>query len=57
MQLRECIVCEQNKSSGITVCDRFICEACEREMIRTDVQEPKYPLFVKRLRSIWLKDA
>lgn len=53
----KCIICEHHKTRGITVCDTFICEACEREMIRTDVQEAKYPVFVKRLRRIWLKDA
>lgn len=55
--VQECIVCEQKRTSGITVCDQFICEACEREMIQTDVKEPMYPVFVKRLRRIWLKDA
>ncbi|AQS54442.1 MAG: sigma factor G inhibitor Gin [Novibacillus thermophilus] len=53
----ECIICEQKSVKGITVCDQFICESCEQEMIKTDVKEPKYPLFVKRLRRIWLKDA
>lgn len=55
--VRECIVCEQQKGSGITICEQFICESCEQEMIKTDVKEAKYPMFVKRLRRIWLKDA
>ncbi|WP_054951074.1 sigma factor G inhibitor Gin [Numidum massiliense] len=54
---RQCIVCDHMKDSGITVCDQFICDSCEREMIKTDVKEAKYPLFVQRLRRIWLKDA
>ena len=55
--VHECIVCEQRKDHGITICNQFICESCEQEMITTDVKEPKYPMFVKRLRRIWLKDA
>lgn len=54
---RECIVCEKQKEDGITIYKQFICESCEQEMIRTDVKEPKYPLFVKRLRRIWMQDA
>lgn len=54
---RKCLVCEEAKTNGITICEQFICETCEREMIQTDVQEPKYPVFVKQLRGIWLKDS
>lgn len=54
---RQCLVCEEIKTDGINICEQFICESCEREMVETDVQEPKYPVFVKRLRGIWLKDT
>lgn len=52
--VRKCIICDQKKETGIDVCGEFICANCEQEMVRTDVQEPKYPVFVKRMRRIWL---
>jgi len=49
-----CIVCELEKESGITIVSEFICEACESEMVRTDVRDEKYPFFIHQLRRIWL---
>ncbi|MDT2239612.1 sigma factor G inhibitor Gin [Paenibacillus larvae] len=43
-----CIICGREETDGITVLDGFICEACEAEMVRTDVCDTKYPfLFIK----------
>jgi len=50
-----CIICDQSKSQGITICSRFICDECEAEMVRTDVKDAKYSFFIHRMNQIWYK--
>ncbi len=53
-----CIICGQLKPRGIVVISQFICENCETEMVQTDVQDAKYPFFIRQMKQIWLrKDA
>jgi hypothetical protein len=54
-ELREttCIVCGEARAEGITIIGEFICEACESEMVQTDVKDEKYPFFIHQLRQIW----
>ncbi len=55
---QRCIVCEQEQNDGIAICEQFICQRCEQEMVNTDVQDEKYPFFIHQMRRIWLrKDA
>lgn len=54
---RKCIVCDEDKEKGIAIYGTFLCDQCERAIIKTDVKEPEYLLYVERLRHIWLKDA
>ena len=49
-----CIVCEQPRHDGITVLDEFICDECERSIVRTPVEDKKYSFFVAQLSRIWL---
>jgi hypothetical protein len=50
-----CIICGQEKESGITIISEFICESCEAEMVRTDVKDEKYPFFIHQLKRIWVQ--
>jgi len=50
-----CIICGHEKTEGIRIVDKFICEACESEMVRTDVHDAKYPFFIHQLKNIWLE--
>ncbi|MCQ6563752.1 sigma factor G inhibitor Gin [Paenibacillus mendelii] len=50
-----CIICGHDKTDGIRIIDEFICEACETEMVETDVQDAKYPFFIHQLRRIWMQ--
>ncbi|WP_010279459.1 sigma factor G inhibitor Gin [Paenibacillus senegalensis] len=52
-----CIICEQQKDNGIQIVSEFICEACEKEMVHTDVKDEKYPFFIHQLKRIWYKNA
>lgn len=52
-QYREsCIICEQMKPKGIHLCTSFICYDCEKELLHTDISNPKYKYFLKQLRKI-----
>lgn len=50
-----CIICGQARTEGITIVSEFICEACETEIVRTDVKDDKYPFFIHRLKRIWYR--
>lgn len=52
-----CIICGQTKQAqeGIILISEFICDACEAEMVRTDVKDEKYPFFIHQMKQIWYK--
>ncbi|MEH7457078.1 carnitine--CoA ligase [Bacillus pseudomycoides] len=47
-----CIVCENKRDNGIHVRTSFICGDCERDMVRTDTNDPKYIYYLQQLRKI-----
>lgn len=51
----ECIICGETKSAGIRICQQFICEECEAEIVRTDALDVRYPFFINRMKRIWYK--
>lgn len=50
-----CIICGGTGREGITIVSEFICDSCETEMVRTDVQDAKYPFFIHQLKQIWYR--
>ncbi|WP_054819627.1 MULTISPECIES: sigma factor G inhibitor Gin [Paenibacillus] len=50
-----CIICGLNKEQGIMIISEFICDDCEKEMVRTDVSDPKYPFFIHQMKQIIYK--
>lgn len=48
-----CMICGQQQTEGIHICDEFICEECEREIVNTDVRDAKYPFFIHRMKQIF----
>ncbi|MFX3624228.1 MAG: sigma factor G inhibitor Gin [Ectobacillus sp.] len=53
-EVKVCIVCEQEKLSGIYLYNGFICDECEKDIIQTDTDDPKYLFYLKQLRKIKL---
>jgi len=51
----KCIICEEqkNEGEGIKIVSEFICEACETEMVQTDVMDVKYPFFIHQMKQIF----
>lgn len=47
-----CIVCENKKDDGIYVHMSFICDSCERDIVGTDTNDPKYIYYLQQLRKI-----
>ncbi len=47
-----CVVCERTKSRGIHLYTSFICAECEREMVSTETNDPKYIYYLKQLRKV-----
>jgi hypothetical protein len=54
-QEQKCIICEQHRQDGITICSEFICNDCESEIIKTDALDARYPYFITQMRRIWYK--
>lgn len=52
----KCIICGEHKQEGIVIVSEFICEACESEMVHTDVKDDKYHFFIHQMKQIWLQN-
>jgi hypothetical protein len=53
-----CIICGRGRQEGLHIVEEFICNDCEREMVRTEVWDAKYPFFIHRMKQMWRrKDA
>ena len=48
----KCLICEQNKLEGIHLFQSFICLECEREIINTKTNDPKYQYFVYQMAKV-----
>lgn len=47
-----CIVCEEKKERGIHLYTEFICTDCEKDMLQTDTEDPKYRFYLQKLKKI-----
>lgn len=46
-----CLVCESYKGMGIHVYQSFICLECERAIVQTSTNDPKYQFFIQQLNK------
>ncbi|MED3645613.1 sigma factor G inhibitor Gin [Halalkalibacterium halodurans] len=51
---KRCVICEQPRPSGIQLFESFICEGCEQEIVKTEIEDMAYYHFVLRLKKIAL---
>ncbi|HZG60896.1 MAG TPA: sigma factor G inhibitor Gin [Anoxybacillus sp.] len=51
-----CIICEQPKLKGIHLYTKFICSDCEKDIIQTDTDNPKYRFYLQQLKKIRNKE-
>ena len=52
---KSCIVCGEPKDEGITIVTEFICTSCESEMVHTNVEDERYPFFVRQLKRLMVR--
>ncbi|PEK83430.1 sigma factor G inhibitor Gin [Bacillus toyonensis] len=52
LQSEICIVCESKREEGIYVCNNLICHECEKDMVSTETDDPKYIHYLKQLRKL-----
>ena len=45
------MICEQQRIGGIHIIMAFICDECSSEMVKTNVNDQKYPFFVKQMKK------
>ena len=48
----KCSVCEQKNDKGIHICEIYICENCEREIVCSDVSDEFYKYYLQKLRKL-----
>ncbi|OCT13221.1 hypothetical protein A8709_00910 [Paenibacillus pectinilyticus] len=46
-----CMICEQQKLGGIYIVTAFICDDCSSEIVKTNVNDQKYPFFVNQMKK------
>ena len=47
-----CIVWETERKEGIYVYNNLICYECEKDMVNTETNDPKYIYYLKQLRKL-----
>ncbi|MDG4658003.1 sigma factor G inhibitor Gin [Ectobacillus antri] len=50
--MKSCIVCDLEKPTGIMLYNGFICESCEKDIVCTETNDPKYEFYLTKLRRI-----
>lgn len=46
-----CGICEEERENGILLCNLFICNECERNMVHTEPREAKYDYYLRKLKN------
>ncbi|MGE8207440.1 sigma factor G inhibitor Gin [Heyndrickxia sp. NPDC080065] len=49
---KTCIICDQSKERGFHLYTSFICSDCEKDIIQTDINDPKYRFFINQLKLV-----
>ncbi|BCJ87442.1 sigma factor G inhibitor Gin [Effusibacillus dendaii] len=49
-----CIVCSKPSAEGIRIWNQFVCVSCERDIVKTEVEDAKYNFYIERMKKIWL---
>lgn len=50
--LEKCSVCEKKHEVGIHICDIYICDVCEREIVSSNVSDEFYRYYLQKLRKL-----
>lgn len=50
---RQCLACGHLRVRGTVIRQAFLCQSCERRLLATRVEDPRYDWWVERLRRLW----
>jgi len=50
-----CLVCGEGKEQGIRIFSQFLCHECEREIVKTEVEDEQYGYYIERMKQIWME--
>ncbi|HZK25209.1 MAG TPA: sigma factor G inhibitor Gin [Oscillospiraceae bacterium] len=53
MSEQKCLICSRETATGLRINTSVLCWDCEAELLQTEVTDPKYDLFVKKLKQVW----
>jgi hypothetical protein len=53
MEKNICLMCEQEAQSGLRIFSSLLCTDCEQALLRTDPDDPRYAVFVRKLKDVW----
>lgn len=51
-----CIVCQQKREDGLHILNKYICDACEKEIVECQSDQVQYGYFVWKLRDLMNPD-
>ncbi|MCP3033570.1 sigma factor G inhibitor Gin [Halobacillus sp. A1] len=46
-----CSICSKKTDDGLYLLRIYICQACEKEMIQTSADDPKYQFFIEQMNK------
>ena len=53
MTMQICLMCGKPADVGLRINTALLCRECEQELVTTDVTDPRYALYVARLKQAW----
>ncbi|MCR3921017.1 MAG: sigma factor G inhibitor Gin [Firmicutes bacterium] len=53
MSTEKCLICSRPTEAGLRILTSLVCSDCEQELLNTDVTDPRYNLFVEKLKQVW----
>jgi len=51
----QCFMCNNLKETGIILNNQFICNRCEKKIVNTSPEHPKYQLIKEKIKLLWAK--
>lgn len=52
VEQKYCLVCEKPVKEGLRILASLLCSECEQELLKLAVSDPKYSLYVDKLKSV-----
>ncbi|NEU32518.1 hypothetical protein GN156_17380 [bacterium LRH843] len=49
---QDCMICRQAKKEGIYVFNIFLCTACEKDIVKLDVEMQNYDYYIEQMRQV-----